>query len=147
MHKTCKAILGITCMAIPLFAGALTLQIGNPAANPEAQSIKAAVVAQVLACHSPEKTTITAEAIGMVDGKQQTIQLKVLALAKPGMYAVTHEWPQTGTWVVKFVATNPEYKNYATGALIPAKGNTVEWMQAKNYFHDPNSEEVASLLQ
>jgi hypothetical protein len=71
----------------------------------------------------------------------------VLALSKPGMYAVTHEWPEKGEWVIKFVVTNPDYKNYATGALIPAKGNRVEWKQAKNYFREPNTEDVSSLLR
>ena len=88
-----------------------------------------------------------ATAIGVVDGKQQVIPLKVLALSKSGMYAVTHEWPEKGDWVIKFVVTNPDYKNYATGALIPAKGNAVEWMQAKNYFHEPNTEEVNGFLK
>ena len=146
-QKLGRAIFVLAFTVVPLFAGALTLQIGNPSASKEAQSKNAAAVVEVLACHSPEKTTVTATAIGSVDGKQQIVLLKVLALSKSGMYAVTHEWPEKGEWVIKFVATNPDYRNYATGALIPTKGNTVEWMQAKNYFHEPNAEDVSNFLK
>jgi len=147
MQRICKPLLVAACVALPLLAGALTLQIGNPIANPEAQSRHAVAIAQVLACHSPEKTTVTAAAIGIVNGRQQVIPLKVFALSQSGMYAVTHEWPENGEWVIKFVATNSEYKNYATGALIPAKDSTVEWTQAKNYFREPNSQDVSAFLK
>ena len=139
-----KASFAVALAALPVFAGALTLQISNPAANAEAKAKNAAALVQVLACHSPEKTIVTAAAIG---SNSQVIPLKVFPLSVPGLYAVIREWPQTGSWVIKFVAANPDYKNYATGALVPYKDSNVEWSQAKSYFHEPNAQDVNGLLK
>ncbi|HEY3936528.1 MAG TPA: hypothetical protein VGL97_03820 [Bryobacteraceae bacterium] len=124
---------------LPMLAGALMIQIGNPAANPEAQAKHAAIVARITACHSPEKTIVTAKAMGSVDGRQQSIPLHVISLSTPGTYAVTHEWPEQGAWVVQFEATNPDYKRYATGARVEVNGNTVEWTKVKPYVRASNS--------
>ena len=125
--------------ALPMLAGALIIQIGNPAANLEAQAKHAAIVARITACHSPEKTIVTAKATGSVDGRQQSIPLHVISLSTPGTYAVTHEWPEQGDWVIQFEATNPDYKNYATGARVEVNGNTVEWTKVKPYVRASNS--------
>jgi hypothetical protein len=124
---------------LPMLAGALMIQIGNPAANPKAQAKHAAIVARITACHSPEKTIVTAKAMGSVDGRQQSIPLHVISLSTPGTYAVTHEWPEQGAWVVQFEATNPDYKSYATGARVEVNGNTVEWTTVKPYVRASNS--------
>ncbi|HEX3727046.1 MAG TPA: hypothetical protein VHV08_12415, partial [Pirellulales bacterium] len=116
MQKAWKLALVSSLAVLPILAGALVLQIGNPAGNPEARAKNAAIVARITSCHSPEKTIVTATATGSVDGRQQSMPLKVISLSTPGTYAVTHEWPEQGAWVIKFEATNPDYKNYATGA-------------------------------
>lgn len=132
--------------ALPLIAGALTVDVGNPAANPEALSKGAALVMRTMACRFPEKTTITATAEGIVDGKRQTVALKLIPLSNPGTFAITHEWPSSGTWAVKIVAKNPEYKDYVTGALVSVKDNSVAWESVRHCFHEPTDAEVASML-
>jgi hypothetical protein len=139
MQKAWRLAFASSLAVLPVLAGALAVQIGNPAANPEAQAKNAAIVARITACHSPEKTILTATARGSVDGKQQSIPLKVISLSTAGTFAVTHEWPEQGAWVVTFEATNPDYKNYATGASVRVNGNTVEWTAVKQYFRAPNS--------
>jgi hypothetical protein len=147
MRRVWKPALAGLLSIVTAFAGALVLQTGDPAANPEAQAKNAAVLVRIAACHSPEKTTVTAVAIGETDGKLQTITLQVISLSTPGTLVVTHEWPEQGNWVVKFVARNPDYVNYATGALVPANGATVDWHAAKQFWHEPSNEEVASMLR
>ncbi len=137
----------LTCLTANLFAGALSLVVGNPGANQEVQSKNGVALVEVTACRSPGKTMVRASAIGEVDGKQQVIPLTVIALSKPGLYTVAREWPESGSWVIKFVATNSDYGSYATGALIPVKGRMVEWARAKNYFHEPDAHDVGSLLE
>lgn len=117
-----KPVVALCMLAAPLFAGALLLQIGNPAANPEALAKHAVVVARITACHSPEKTTVTATAEGLVNGVRKTIPLKVIPLSTAGTFAVTREWPEEGVWVVKMIATNSDYKNYASGVVVPLQG-------------------------
>jgi hypothetical protein len=142
-----RTALGTTALVASLFAGALVLQIGNPAVNPEALAKNAVLVARITACHSPEKVHVTATAEGIVDGSRQSIPLNVISLSSPGTFAVTREWPHKGAWVVKMVATNPDYKNYATGVLVPAEGDTVRWTAAKQYFRAPTPEDIAAVLE
>lgn len=132
--------------ALSLLAGALVVEIGNPAANPEALSKHATLVARTTACHSPEKTSMTATAEGLVDGQRRSIPLKLIPLSAPGTFAITHEWPSSGTWAVKIVARNPDYKDYATGVLVRFNGGSEEWSSVKHYFHEPTNSEIAAML-
>jgi hypothetical protein len=132
--------------AVSLLAGALVVEIGNPRANPEALSKHAALVARTTACHSPEKTSMTATAEGILDGQRRSIPLELIPLSTPGTFAITHQWPSSGTWAVKIVARNPEYKDYATGALVRFNGSSGEWSSVKHYFHEPIDSEIVAML-
>jgi hypothetical protein len=130
-RKVFIAAISAALLAAPLFAGALLL---------EATAKDAGVTAHITACHSPEKTVVTATAEGLVDGKRESIPLKVTNLATPGTYEVTRQWPREGVWAIRLVATNPEYKNYATGIVVSRTGS-------KQFFHRPTEEEVSSVLK
>ena len=146
MKPLWKPLLGLSVMAVPLFAGALLLEVGNPVSNPEALRDHAVLVVRTTACHSPEKTTVSATAEGVVNGVRQSIPLKVITLSTAGTFAVTHEWPEQGAWAVKMVATNPEYKNYATSVVVPIHGDSAQLSMAKHYTHAANSAEVSLAL-
>ncbi len=136
----------ILTAGLPLFAGALTVEIGNPAANPEALSKHAVLVARTTACRSPEKTSLTATAEGVIEGQRRSIPLTLIPLSSPGTFAVVNEWPSSGAWAIKIVARNPDYQNYATGAIAPVNATSVEWASVKHYFHEPTAQEVAAIL-
>lgn len=139
--------LGVALLTtVSLLAGALVVEIGNPAANPEALSKHAALIARTTACHSPEKTSMTATAEGVTNGQRKSIPLKLIPLSAPGNFVVTREWPSSGTWAVKIVARNPEYKDYATGALIRFNAGSDQWSSVKHYFHEPTDSEIAAML-
>jgi hypothetical protein len=127
-----KPLLLLSLLAAPLFAGALVLEIGNPSANPEAAAKHAVLVARMTACKSPEKTTVTARAEGLVNGTRQSIPLKVIPLSTAGTYAVTKEWPAEGTWTVRMIATNPDYKDYATSVVVPIENGALQWAGVKH---------------
>jgi hypothetical protein len=147
MRTLRRALLAVPILAAaPLWAGGMWLQIGNPAANPEATAKQAVLVARITACHSPEKTALTATAEGLTNSGRQSIPLKVIPLSKPDSFAVTREWPQSGEWVVKIVATNPEYKNYATSVLIPMGNDSFNWTAVKYYPRAPTTAEVDAAL-
>jgi hypothetical protein len=130
-----------------VFAGALTLQLDDPTTNREAMAKKAIVAAHISACHSPEKTVVTATAEGIVNGKRESIPLKVIPLSEPGAFAVAREWPREGAWTVKMVATNPEYKDYATSIVVPIGGNAANRATAKVFYHAATADEVDSILK
>jgi hypothetical protein len=120
-----RKLLIAAILAAPLFAGALTLQMDDARSSPEAIAKNAVVVAHITACHSPEKTTVTAVAEGLVNGQRQTIPLKVVNLSQPGTFAIARQWPQQGTWTVKMTVTNPDYPNYANSLTVPLKPDTL----------------------
>ncbi|MGA8593710.1 MAG: hypothetical protein WB676_03110 [Bryobacteraceae bacterium] len=133
-------------IAAPIFAGALTMEVGNPANSPEAKIKHLVLVARTTACHSPAKTDIRASAEGLVGGRRKSIPLTVIRLSTPGTFGVTREWPEKGVWTIKLVATNPDYKNYATGVLAPVEGDAVRWATVKHYFHAPAATEIEAVL-
>ena len=132
---------------VPAFAGALTLQADDPSTNREAMAKNAVVTAHITACHSPEKTVVTATAEGIVNGKHQTISLKVIRLSEPGSFAVAREWPHGGIWTVKMIATNPDYKDYATSIVVPVGGHAANRASAKVFYHAASADEVDSVLR
>ena len=136
----------LSALAGPLFAGALTVQIGNPTANREAMAKGGVVIVRTTACHAPEKSAIAATAEGIVDGKRQSMPLKLIPLSEKGTFVVTREWPKEGVWVIRFTATNPEYKNYATGALVSIRDNAPDWDRVKLVYHAPNAADVNAAL-
>lgn len=146
MNSLWKPLFALSTLAIPLFAGALLLEVGNPSANPEALRNHAVLVARITACHSPEKTTVSATAEGIVNGVRQSIPLKVISLSTAGTFAVTRQWPEQGTWAVKMVATNPEYKDYATSVVVPLRNDSAQLSAAKHYFHAASDAEVSLAL-
>jgi hypothetical protein len=141
-----KSLLALSILTIPLFAGALLLEVANPASNPEAMKNHAVLVARITACHSPAETTVTATAEGLVNGMRKNIPLKVIPLSTAGTFAVTREWPNEGAWVVKLVATNPEYRDYATSVLVPIRSDSAQLAAAKHYFRRPTDAEVSLAL-
>jgi hypothetical protein len=146
MKSLWRPLFSLCALAVPLFAGALLLEVGDPAENAEALRNHAVLVARTTACHSPGKTTVSATAEGMLNGARQTIPLKVISLSTPGTFAVAREWPHQGTWVIKMIATNPEYKDYATGVVVPVRNGSVQLAVAKHYFHAPSDAEVSAAL-
>lgn len=147
MRRLLAALLAAGFVAAPVFAGALILQVDDPAANPEATAQNAIVAAHITACHSPQKTTVTATAEGIVDGRRQTVPLKVIRLSEPGAFAVARKWPREGTWAVKMIATNPDYKDYATSIVVPVARNAASRMPAKVFTHAASADEVGTILR
>jgi hypothetical protein len=146
MRSLWNSLLALSILAAPLLAGALRLEVGNPATNQEALAQHAVLVAWTTACHSPEKTSLTATAEGVVNGIRKSIPLKVVSLSTPGTFAVTRDWPNEGTWAIKIVATNPEYKDYATSAVVPIQNNVAQTTAVRRFYHAPTESELSISL-
>ncbi len=104
-------------MAGQLLAGGFYLIVGNPEANTEAQKANAVLVFKAAGCHDPAAAQVTARAIGMVDGKKQTIPLNVVRLSEPGAFALTQQWPKQGKWVIQLEGKDGDA---STHTLVPA---------------------------
>src|SRR5271169_2370047 len=94
--------------------------IGSPVASQDFQMKSAAFVFRTEGCAEPAKSQIGATAEGLVKGARRSVSLKVMASAKPGIYAVYQTWPAEGDWVVSLKGTCAEAN---AGAIVPIRGN------------------------
>lgn len=111
-----------------LMAGGFFLQLGNPAANPEAQKLNSVLVVKATGCHDPAGANLTATAIGTANGERREIPLKVDRLSEPGAFSIAQQWPKEGKWVIELVARNPDQ---FTNTLVIAGPQGVERTKAK----------------
>ncbi len=53
------------------------------------------------ACSDPANIRITAWAEGLVDGKRQTVPVKIEKTGQKGVYHFKRTWPEAGTWAIR----------------------------------------------
>lgn len=145
-RKSLKGIFAaaiIPAVAVPVLAGGFFVLLGSPDASAEAHAQNAFVTVKMAGCHEPEKASITATAIGLVDGSRQSVALKLARLSEPGMYAVARQWPTAGRWVLQFVATD---QNRITSTIVGVGPGGIERQSAKSIPGPPAAEDIAALL-
>jgi hypothetical protein len=89
-------------------AGAdFSLAIGNPVAvafsDGEAKGLvkkDAGMAVRGENCADPAKVQITGVAEGMVNGARRSVPVRVIPASAAGAFAVAHDWPVEGAWVV-----------------------------------------------
>ena len=52
-------------------------------------------------CQQPASARVTAWAEGLVDGKRQTLPLKINKTAEVGVFQFARNWPEQGEWVIR----------------------------------------------
>src|SRR4029077_5989591 len=110
--------LGIAVCAVGALALAegFTFTIGSPVASQDFQAKAAAFVFRTEGCAEPAKSQIGGTAEGLVKGGRRSLVLKVVAMSKPGVYAVYQNWPAEGEWVVNLKGTCVDA---SAGAIVP----------------------------
>jgi hypothetical protein len=63
--------------------------------------------ARMYACDPDTKFDPWAHAEGMVDGKRQSVLLRVKPTGEHGVYTFQRAWPEEGKWMVRFVLGHP----------------------------------------
>lgn len=104
----------------------------------------AVLTVKAIGCLQPDKAKIAATAVGIVDGKRQSIPLKLAGLSTPGMFALTRQWPAQGKWVIQLVGTN---QGMVTNVLVSAGPDGVDRAGAKYATGQPGAEEVETMLR
>jgi hypothetical protein len=127
--------------AVSLVAGGFALEIGKPSANPGAQAKNAVLVVRGYACAAPEKTTVSARAEGVVNGKRESIPLKLISLSGESTYAITRQWPAEGKWVITLVEANPRFPSQPS-AIVKMNGNSVDWASITRLQRSPSPQEI-----
>jgi len=145
MRKLALTLAVAAVSIIPALAGALVVDFESVSSNAEATATGAVAVANVRSCVHPEKITLTATAEGIVDGKRQSVTLRMIPL-KRGGFAVLSDWPKQGSWAIEIVATHPEY-NYAPAVIVPVRTGQLEWAAAQHLRAVPSEQDIASVLK
>jgi hypothetical protein len=99
-----------------LLADGFAFTIGNPVASQDFHMKSAAFVFRTEGCSDPAKAQIAATAEGVIKGARKSVPLRVIAGAKPGIYAVFQDWPAEGQWVVNLKGT---CASAAAAAVVP----------------------------
>ncbi|MFL6350547.1 MAG: hypothetical protein ACJ74Z_01670 [Bryobacteraceae bacterium] len=145
-HKTKIFVPAIALFgAMSLVAGGFALQIGKPSTNPEAQAKKAVLVVRGYACVAPKSTSVSATADGFVNGKRQSIPLKLIPLSGESTYALTRQWPKEGKWVITLVEANPAFGSRPS-AIVKVDGDGVDCSAITRFPEPPSTEQVEAAL-
>jgi hypothetical protein len=133
------------CAAAALaFAEGFTFTVGSPVASQDYQAKGAAFVFRTQGCAEPAKSQISGTAEGLVKGARRSVPLKVVAMSRPGVYAVYQNWPAEGEWVANLKGTCADA---SAGAIVPmgAKGFIRE---SSKFFQRPaTKEEIETALK
>jgi hypothetical protein len=147
MRNIFKTLLVLPLAFAPVFGGGMILEIGNPHAMPAALAKGGVILARVTACQTPARANLVASAEGLVDGRRQTIPLKIDSLPEGGAWSIAQAWPTTGKWVVRLVATHPEYGTYASSVVVGVEGNTFDWAKVTRFSgKQPSGAEISEIL-
>jgi hypothetical protein len=124
-------------------ADGFTFTIGSPVAAQDYQAKMAAFVFRTEGCAEPATSQIGSTAEGLVNGGRRSVPLKVIAMSRPGVYAVPQSWPVEGDWVVILKGT---CASTSAGAIVPI-GPRGFIRESSKFFRRPvTSEEVESAL-
>lgn len=131
----------------PLFGGGMILEIGNAKANPAAVAKQGVILARLTACQAPAKGILAATAEGIVAGKRLTLPLKVDNLAEPGVWSIARSWPNEGKWVVRLVASHPEYGDHTSSVIVGVAGDSFDWGKVRRFNgKPPSADDLAGIL-
>lgn len=118
--------------------------IGGAVASQDFQMKSAAFVFRTEGCAEPAKAQIGASAEGLVKGTRRSVALKVMASAKPGVYAVYQMWPAEGDWVVSLKG---ECAGANAGAIVPIRQNSFVRESSKFLAHPATDSEIDAALK
>ena len=138
--------LGIAACALATLALAdgFTFTIGSPVASQDYRAKTAAFVFRTEGCADPATSQIGGTAEGLVNGERRSMALKVVAMSRPGVYAVPQNWPGEGDWVVILKGT---CANASAGAIVPI-GPTGFVRESSKFFQRPaTNSEIETALQ
>ncbi len=125
------------------FAGGFFLSLGNPAAAGDPKARDAFVTVRADGCGMPSLARISGKAEGLVNGRRQSVPLKLTALSSKGLYAVPREWPAEGVWVLTLTGS---YLGRTTSAVIPVTSEGFRRDLAKFFPHAPAKADIEAVL-
>jgi hypothetical protein len=135
-----SALLVLSALA---YGGGYWLEFAEPSASKDPAAKGAIVLVRALGCGEPTKSTVTAKAEGFVAGERKAIELQVVPLAKPGVYAIKGNLPQEGKWVISVAGS---YLGARTGTVAALTSNGFDRKSVKAMRHEPARDDIDAVL-
>ncbi len=130
--------------AVAAFPQAFAFAIGSPVAAMDSRSKLAAFVFRTEGCAESTTPQVGGTAEGLVQGRRRSVPLKLVAMSKPGVYAVYPTWPAEGDWVVSLTGTCARAN---AGALIPIGPSGFVRASSKFFSRPATPPEIETALQ
>ena len=84
----------VAALAPAAFAGGANAKVEGPAKDGR-------YTVRTYACSDPANIQVVAWAEGLVEGKRQTVPLKIEKTRAKGVYQFKRAWPESGTWAIR----------------------------------------------
>lgn len=136
MHRWLAALALLVTFTPAGFAGGLNARIEGPGQDGVTYTVRA------YACDPGTRLEPWALAEGLVNGKRQSVLLRLEPTAEHGVYEFTRAWPQEGRWMIRLSLGHPPAP--ATVTTLRANG-TVK--SNKLYFKSDGTLECSRALR
>ncbi|MBM4187950.1 MAG: hypothetical protein FJ206_11650 [Gemmatimonadetes bacterium] len=114
--------------AAPLHAGPPWIAVELPP-NPFDQASRGAFLLVRVFHHGGESgDPVTGRAVGLVDGRKQSIALRFDRTSRPGVYALKPQWGERGEW--SLILTNAQDHGDAAEVMVKVSGTRVIGVEA-----------------
>jgi hypothetical protein len=104
MEMVKTTLFTLALMASSAWGKDFSLTIGNPVAVALPDGVvkkkDAGMAVRVENCADVANAQVTATAEGIVNGARRSVPVRLVAAKTPGAFAVSHDWPMEGAWVV-----------------------------------------------
>ena len=104
MEMVKATLFALALVASSAWGKDFSLTIGNPVAVALPDGVvkkkNAGMAFRVENCADVANAQVTATAEGIVNGARRSVPLRLVAATTPGAFAVPHDWPLEGAWVV-----------------------------------------------
>jgi hypothetical protein len=127
----------------PAWAQAFAFEIGSPVAAQDFRFKTAAFVFRTTGCPDPGKVEVSAMAQSLAGAERKSMDLRVVAASKPGIFAVLQQW-NAGQWVVILKGSCGEAQ---AGAVIPVGPHGFVREASKFYSHPATAAEIDAALK
>jgi hypothetical protein len=118
MKRTLMTIAAVLISTSVALAGGVQLRADVSKTPRNFKKGEAVLQVTTLNCGTPKTLPLEGRAEGVVNGRRQTVPLKVTKTGAVGVYDVAAQWPAEGRWVLIF--TTREYGQH--GSLIVELG-------------------------
>ena len=123
-----------------------SLAIGNAAAVAVPNGIVKKDVGMAVRaenCANPSQAQISGVAEGMVKGVRRSVPLRLVPSATAGAFAVSHDWPQEGSWVLSLTG---HCGSSTASAIVPIGPNGFLRESSKFFPRAATAAEVDAVL-